>query len=148
MTTKDALHRLVEQLPETDWPTAEAFLEFLRLRRDPLLQLLRTAPEDDEPTTAEDIADAEAAWQEYREGKTIAADVARHRFGPDARRRIFSALDRLTEDPPRGDVRKLTGGMDEWRLRVGSWRVLFRYDREANVIVVGRVRDRKEAYRD
>ena len=70
------------------------------------------------------------------------------RLGPDARRRIFSALDRLTEDPPRGDVRKLTGGMDEWRLRVGSWRVLFRYDREANVIVVGRVRDRKEAYRD
>ena len=83
MTTKDALHRLVEQLPETDWPTAEAFLEFLRLRRDPLLQLLRTAPEDDEPTTAEDIADAEAAWQEYREGKTIAADVARHRLLSD-----------------------------------------------------------------
>jgi hypothetical protein len=37
------------------------------------------------------------------------------------RRRVIEALDRLVDDPPAGDVRKLQGSDDEWRLRVGDW---------------------------
>jgi mRNA interferase RelE/StbE len=44
-----------------------------------------------------------------------------------------------------GDVKKLTGFTPEYRLRVGSYRVLF--ELEAAKIMVYRVRHRREAYR-
>jgi hypothetical protein len=49
------------------------------------------------------------------------------RLDPPLQRRIVSALDRLTGDPPAGDVVKLTN-TDEWRLRVADWRVRFGRD--------------------
>jgi mRNA-degrading endonuclease RelE of RelBE toxin-antitoxin system len=63
------------------------------------------------------------------------------------RRRIVSALDRLTGDPPAGDVVKLTN-TDERRLRAGDWRVRFERDLETGVINVLRVLPRGRAYRD
>jgi len=63
-------------------------------------------------------------------------------------RRITSALDRLVADPPRGDIVKLTGTDDEWRLRVGEWRVRFTRDRERRLVEVLRVMPRGRAYRD
>ncbi len=47
------------------------------------------------------------------------------RIDPPVQRRITDALDRLVADPPQGDVIKLAGTDDEWRLRVGDWRVRF-----------------------
>jgi mRNA-degrading endonuclease RelE of RelBE toxin-antitoxin system len=44
------------------------------------------------------------------------------RLDPPIQRRVVSALDRLTDDPPAGDIVKLAN-TDEWRLRVGGWRV-------------------------
>jgi mRNA interferase RelE/StbE len=67
------------------------------------------------------------------------ADVA-------TQRRILEALERLVESPQSVDVKKLEGGPDEWRLRVGDWRVRFRRDAQ-NVIVVTRVLPRSRAYR-
>ena len=46
------------------------------------------------------------------------------------------------------DVRKLAGTDDEWRLRVGEWRVMPWFDRGAQAYVVTRVLPRKDAYRD
>jgi mRNA interferase RelE/StbE len=69
------------------------------------------------------------------------------RLDPPVRERIYDALDRLVADPPAGDVVKLTGS-EEWRLRVGEWRVRFGLDREARTIVVLRVLPRGRAYRD
>jgi len=43
-----------------------------------------------------------------------------------------------------GDVKKLTARTQEYRLRVGSFRVLFRL--EGDLISVYAVKDRKEAY--
>lgn len=60
--------------------------------------------------------------------------------------RVIAALDRLCIDPPVGDVVKLTGS-EEWRLRVGDWRVRFARD-DAGTIVVTRVLPRGRAYRD
>lgn len=61
--------------------------------------------------------------------------------------RIVQALDRLCGDPPQGDVVKLTGVENEWRLRVGDWRV--RFIRESSgLIQVTRVLPRGRAYRD
>jgi mRNA-degrading endonuclease RelE of RelBE toxin-antitoxin system len=49
------------------------------------------------------------------------------RLNRDSRRRIFVALDRLIELGGRGNVRKLQDRDNEWHLRVGDWRVRFRY---------------------
>lgn len=69
------------------------------------------------------------------------------RLDPPVRERIFAALDRLVADPPAGEMVRLTGS-DEWRLRVGEWRVRFGLDREARTVVVLRVLPRGRAYRD
>jgi len=57
-------------------------------------------------------------------------------------------LDRLTDEQPTGDIVKLAGSDDEWRLRVGDWRVRFTRDRERRVVQVLRVLPRGRAYRD
>jgi mRNA interferase RelE/StbE len=61
---------------------------------------------------------------------------------------VIAALDALvTSDPPTGDVRKLAG-TDEWRLRVGEWRVRFERDPAQRVLYVLRVLPRGRAYRE
>lgn len=50
---------------------------------------------------------------------------------------------------PSGDVKPLKGrgaAGDEWRLRVGGWRVIYVLDREARIISVLAVRPRGNAY--
>jgi mRNA interferase RelE/StbE len=60
--------------------------------------------------------------------------------------RVIAALDRLCGDPLVGDVVKLAG-VEEWRLRVGGWRVRFARD-ESGTIIVTRVLPCGRAYRD
>jgi mRNA interferase RelE/StbE len=48
----------------------------------------------------------------------------------------------------RGDVKKLAGRPNDWRLRVGSWRVTFTYDQVTRELVVLAVEPRGRAYRD
>ena len=59
------------------------------------------------------------------------------------RRNIGWRLDALQNDLA-GDVKKLTARTQEYRLRVGTFRVLFRL--EGDVINVYAVKDRKDAY--
>jgi len=49
MTKREALHRLVEDLPEDDLTTAARVLEGLRVTSDPVKLALDKAPMDDEP---------------------------------------------------------------------------------------------------
>jgi mRNA interferase RelE/StbE len=56
--------------------------------------------------------------------------------------RIQAAIRRL----PAGDVRRLQGRRDEWRLRVGDWRALIRLDQDACLIAVTAVKPRGGAY--
>ena len=70
------------------------------------------------------------------------------RLDSPVQRRIADALDRLTDEQPTGDIVKLAGSDDEWRLRVGDWRVRFTRDRERRVVQVLRVLPRGRAYRD
>jgi hypothetical protein len=55
---KDELHRLVDALPEEEIPAARRFLEWL------------IAEADGETLTAEEIAEAEAGWQDYLAGRS------------------------------------------------------------------------------
>lgn len=63
------------------------------------------------------------------------------------RRRVFDALDCLVSDSPHGDVRKLRGSNDEWRLRVGDWRVRFVRDPGTDDVYVLGIEPRDRAYR-
>ena len=69
------------------------------------------------------------------------------KLDPQNRKRIIDALDRFAKSYPQGDVKKLQGMDDEYRLRVGDWRVLFRRDVNGKVIVVFRVSPRWDAYK-
>lgn len=56
MSSRQELHQLLDQLPETELHVARRFLEFLRSHSDdPFLRVLAEAPEDDEPETTEEI---------------------------------------------------------------------------------------------
>jgi mRNA interferase RelE/StbE len=61
----------------------------------------------------------------------------------EQRRNIGRRLDALQDDLA-GDVKKLTGRTDEYRLRIGNLRVLFML--EGDLISVYRVADRKGVY--
>ena len=60
--------------------------------------------------------------------------------------RIFNALTRLA-DTGQGEVTRLQTTSDEWRLRVGDWRVRFRYDHPTRTLEVLRILPRGQAYR-
>ena len=60
-------------------------------------------------------------------------------------RRVIAALERLLARDESLDLRRLQGS-DEWRLRVGDWRVRLRLDFDARTVVVVRVLPRGRAY--
>ena len=62
-------------------------------------------------------------------------------------RRIQAVIDGLSENPRPAGVRKLKGRENEWRIRVGRFRVLYGIDDALKRIVVYRVTDRKDVYR-
>ena len=70
------------------------------------------------------------------------------RLDPPIARRILAAIEGLLDDPPTGDRRKPTGHEDEWRLRVGDWRVRFTRHADKQVIIIQRVLPRGRAYRE
>ena len=62
--------------------------------------------------------------------------------------RAVAAVERLAATE-QGDVTRLQGvEPPEWRLRVGDWRVRFRYDYPRRTIEVLQVPPRGRAYRD
>lgn len=62
------------------------------------------------------------------------------------KRRIGIAIDALRENPRPVGVRKLQGRTDYYRIRVGTYRVVYEIDDEARLVRVTRVRHRREAY--
>ena len=61
------------------------------------------------------------------------------------RKRILNAITML-EDWPSGDVKPLKG-CDEWRLRVGSWRIIFSVDFQRHTIEIRYVDTRGDVYK-
>ena len=63
---------------------------------------------------------------------------------------LFTRIDRkilaLADNPRPAGCKKLRGYKDQWRIRVGDWRVLYIVDDEAKVVSVTRISHRGEAY--
>lgn len=60
---------------------------------------------------------------------------------------IINEIENLSILPRNDKVKKLTGKDDEYRLRVGDYRVLFYINDEEQTLKIARVLHRKEAYK-
>lgn len=69
MTSRASLHRLIDDLPESEITRAERLLEVLKETAEPLYTL-DNAPEEDEPESAGEAAAVAEAWREHREGNS------------------------------------------------------------------------------
>ena len=61
--------------------------------------------------------------------------------------RIETAIDQLAERPRPPKAKELVGYDNEWRLRVGDYRVLYVTDDSVQRVTIVRVAHRREAYR-
>ena len=61
--------------------------------------------------------------------------------------RIIPQIRALAENPRPSGCRKLAGSKNDWRIRIGDYRVLYEIDEKAKAVRVMRVRHRREAYR-
>lgn len=78
MTEKERLHNLVEALPDQEIHATLRFVEYLRREAsDPVARALQEAPYDDEPLTAEDLAELDAAERDRQEDRVVSHDEVR-----------------------------------------------------------------------
>ena len=61
--------------------------------------------------------------------------------------RIVPSIAGLAENPKPPGCRKISGSKNDWRIRIGEYRVIYEVDDEARAVKVMRVRHRKEVYR-
>ena len=61
--------------------------------------------------------------------------------------RIIPQIRTLAENPRPSGCRKLTGSKNDWRIRVGDYRVLYEIDEKTRAVRIMRVRHRREVYR-
>jgi mRNA interferase RelE/StbE len=63
---------------------------------------------------------------------------------------VFARLDRkllaLADEPRPAGCKKLKGYKDQWRVRVGDWRVLYIIDDATRTVTVTHVAHRREVY--
>ncbi len=61
--------------------------------------------------------------------------------------RIIPHIKALAENPRPSGCHKITGSKNDWRIRIGDYRVLYEIDEKAGAVRVMRVRHRRDAYR-
>ena len=74
-----------------------------------------------------------------------AAERQLKHLGEGVQRRITAELDLLAAASPSVDIRKLEGG-NEYRLRVGDYRVIYGVDKINKTFVISKIADRKDSY--
>ncbi|MEO7363731.1 MAG: type II toxin-antitoxin system RelE/ParE family toxin [Gemmatimonadaceae bacterium] len=62
-------------------------------------------------------------------------------------KRIVARIDALAQDPHPAGARKIQGGTDEFRIRVGGYRVIYSVSDTTITVVVIRVGHRRDLYR-
>ena len=60
--------------------------------------------------------------------------------------RIIRRIDSLGQTPRPAGCKKLKGSKDQWRVRVGDWRVVYIIDDAAKLVSITRVAHRREVY--
>jgi mRNA interferase RelE/StbE len=60
--------------------------------------------------------------------------------------RVVRKMDALGDAPRPAGCKKLKGYRDQWRIRVGDWRVVYIIDDAAKLVSVTRIAHRREVY--
>ncbi len=60
--------------------------------------------------------------------------------------RVVVKIDSLAHNPRPAGCVKLKGSKDQWRIRVGDWRVLYTLDDSARLVSITRIKHRREVY--
>ena len=60
--------------------------------------------------------------------------------------RIIDKLESLADTSQPAGCKKLKGYKDQWRIRIGDWRVLYIIDYTAKTVSVTRIAHRREVY--
>jgi hypothetical protein len=81
MTKRGTLHRLIDELPESELATAETYLHYLRATADPVLRALLEAPLDDEPETDEERHAVQEAREDLGRGEVRTLEEVRGELG-------------------------------------------------------------------
>jgi mRNA interferase RelE/StbE len=61
--------------------------------------------------------------------------------------RVVRKLESLSHTPRPAGCQKLKGHKDQWRVRVGDWRVVYIIDDVAELVSVTRIAHRREVYK-
>lgn len=69
------------------------------------------------------------------------------KFSSDNFHRIIAHIQALAENPRPSGCRKITGSKNDWRTRVGDYRVIYEIDEEAKIVRIMRIRHRRDVYR-
>lgn len=69
-------------------------------------------------------------------------------FSREILRRISRKIDSLADNPRPPGVEKLSGGENSYRVRAGDYRILYDIRDEVLLVIIVRVRHRREAYRN
>jgi hypothetical protein len=77
--TREALHELIDRIPEGEIAAAQGVLE--RLARDAAFRTAMSAPQDDEPVTAGDAEAITRARRDLRAGRVVSHDDILREFG-------------------------------------------------------------------
>jgi len=60
--------------------------------------------------------------------------------------RVVRKVESLANDPRPTGCKKLKGYKDQWRIRIGDWRVVYIIDDAARLVSVTRIAHRREVY--
>ncbi|GGF16771.1 type II toxin-antitoxin system RelE family toxin [Subtercola lobariae] len=75
-----------------------------------------------------------------------AASRQLRKLDPQARRRIQAVVELLSEDPRPPAATQLVGGMGEWRVRTGDYRVIYQIRDDRLLVLVVRVGHRRDVH--
>ena len=69
------------------------------------------------------------------------------KLDPSIFKLIAIQIKNLSENPYPHNSKKIMGSKNDWRIRIGDYRVLYEIDNKNRVIKIMRVKHRREAYR-
>ena len=84
---------------------------------------------------------------EYRVTFARSAGRELSRLDPPVARRVLAAIEKPAANPRPSGCIKLTGGGDNWRIRIGTWRVIYTVSDPKKMVDVVAIRHRSDAYR-
>jgi mRNA interferase RelE/StbE len=65
----------------------------------------------------------------------------------DMKHKVGSAVEAISKNPRPAGVRRLHGHERLYRIRVGHYRIVYEIDDQSRIILITRIRHRREAYR-